>query len=153
MRTACRRPAPLRLPRRRSAASSTCSGIEFERLAGLLAGMAAQVGEEFTAALAVAPRLAVELVVKAPAPRGEPHFLQRLLQVDDDLAAVLEAQCDHSTGPLVVDVRVALLVDAVAASLDAGQQGFGAVEVLEVGHGGYVLVVPPSGCKVESTRW
>src|SRR6478609_5355519 len=121
-------------PARNAAASSTCSGTEFQRLAGLLAGVTAQVGKEFAAALAVAPGLAVELVVEAAGAGGEPHFLQRFLQVDDDLAAVLEGERDHSAHPLVVDVRVALLVDSVAAGLDAGQQSFGAVEVIEVGH-------------------
>jgi hypothetical protein len=72
---------------------------------------------------------AVELVVEAAGLGREPHLLQRLLQVDDDLAAVAEGQGDHAADPLVVDVRVGGVVDAVAARLDLAQQGFGAVEV------------------------
>ena len=41
---------------------------------------------------------------------------------------------DHAADALVVDVGIRAFVDPVAARLDAGQQGFGPVEVFEVGH-------------------
>src|SRR5690606_3543300 len=102
--------------------------------AGLLARAAAQVGEELALSLGVAPALAVELVVEAARAGGQPHLLQRLLQVHDDLAAVGKGERDHAADALVVDVRVAAVVDAVAARLDAGEQGFRAIEVFQIGH-------------------
>jgi predicted small lipoprotein YifL len=72
--------------------------------------------------------------VKAPGARRHPDFVQGFLQVDDDLAAVRERQRHHASHSLIVDVGVGLLVDAVAAALDALEQRLGPVHVFEVGH-------------------
>jgi predicted small lipoprotein YifL len=72
--------------------------------------------------------------MKAARARSHPDFLQRLLQIDDDLAAVVKAQRDHAAGTLVVDVGVRFIIDAVASTFYRLQNGFGQVQVFELGH-------------------
>ena len=60
--------------------------------------------------------------------------MQRLLQVDDDLAAVGKGQRDHAAGTLVVDVGVALVVDAVTRQLHGVQELFSVVQEFKIGH-------------------
>jgi sugar diacid utilization regulator len=56
------------------------------------------------------------------------------LQIDDDLAAVVKAQRDHAAGALVVDVGVRFIIDAVASTFYRLQNGFGQVQVFELGN-------------------
>ena len=150
-----RRPKPIsgvpRQPgrrRRKSAtASSTCSATESRQPAANCSGwpacarrLARQVAEEFLAGLGVDPGAAVVPVVVAAGARRQPDFLQRLLQVDDQLAAVAKGDRDHAAHALVVDIGVGRVVDAVAAALDGGQRGFGAVHVLGVGHYNFAML-------------
>ena len=107
---------------------------ELQRLAGLHTGVARELGKELTLPLGVQPSSAVELEVVAARPGGQPHFVQRLLQVHDDLAAIGKTQRDHAAGALVVDIGITALVDAVAAGLHRLEQAFGAVHELRVGH-------------------
>ena len=95
-----RRPPSARRRRPRSAtASSTCSATRRARAGsanssgwpGLRGRLARQVGEKLLAGLGVDPGGAVVAEVIAARPRRQPDFLQRLLQVDDQLAAVAES--------------------------------------------------------------
>ena len=61
-------------------------------------------------------------VVVAAAARRQPHLVQRRLGVDDDLAAVGEAQLEQAAGALGVDVDHVVVQPAVGGGLDAGQQ-------------------------------
>src|SRR5215208_1011446 len=108
-------PAARRRRRRKSAeASWTCSGTESaprrvrsaenEGAPRLFGCVARPVREELPVALRVDPLRTVELVVEAAGPGGHPDFVQGLLQVHDDLAAVREGERDHPADPLVVDV-------------------------------------------------
>ena len=87
---------------------------ELEGLPGLLAGIAAQVGEELAVALGVDPVRPVEPVMEAAGARGHPDLVQGPLQVHDDLAAVAEGDRHHPADALVVDVGLGLVVDAIA---------------------------------------
>ena len=69
----------------------------------------------------------IEFVVKAACSGGHPDFLQRLLQIYDDLAAVGKCQRDHAACALVVYVCIAGIVDAVAGRLNRGKRLFGVV--------------------------
>ena len=83
--------------------------------------------EEFALSLGIGPLLAIELEVVTPGTRRQPHFMQGLLKVDDDLATVLESQGDHAPHALVVDVGFAIVVDAVTAQFNGFEQKFCAV--------------------------
>jgi predicted small lipoprotein YifL len=71
---------------------------------------------------------------------GHPDFLQRLLQVDDDLAAVCKGQGDHAARTLVVDIGIGVIVDAVACQLNSTQGVFCVVKIFKVGHYNPVMV-------------
>ena len=60
--------------------------------------------------------------------------MQRFLQVDDDLAAVGKHQSDHAPDTLVVDVSIAVVVDAVTGQFHRSQQLFGVIHEFEIGH-------------------
>jgi predicted small lipoprotein YifL len=60
--------------------------------------------------------------------------MQRLLQVHNDLTAVGKSQGHHAAGALVVDIGVAVVIDAITPALDGTQQGLGLIQVLKVGH-------------------
>jgi hypothetical protein len=62
------------------------------------------------------------------------------LQVDDQLAAIGEAQGDHAADPLVVDVGRRGVVEAVAGALDGSQGRFRTIHVLEVGHYNFAML-------------
>jgi predicted small lipoprotein YifL len=72
--------------------------------------------------------------MEASATGGQPHLVQRLLQIDHDLAAVGKGQGDHPTHTLVVDVGISVVVQAIATSLYASQQALGLVHEFKVGH-------------------
>ena len=63
-----------------------------------------------------------------------PDFLQRFLQVDDDLASVRKGQRNHAAGALIVNVYIAGIVDAVTSQLDGCQNSFCMVQIIKVGH-------------------
>lgn len=124
-----------RLRRKTAAASWTCSGTEEgQRLSRLLAGAEGQLGEKFTRPFGVHPLLSIKPVVKSARPRGHPKFLQWLLQVHDNLTAVGESERDHATHPLIVDVGICGIVDAVAGTLQGAQSSFSVIQVFVVGH-------------------
>jgi pantothenate kinase type III len=50
--------------------------------------------------------------------------MQGLLQIDDDLALVLKREGDHAAHALVVDVGVAIVVDAIASQFNGFEQKF-----------------------------
>jgi hypothetical protein len=58
------------------------------------------------------------------------------LQVDNDLAAVAEGERDHATHALVVDVRIGIVIEAIALLLQRTQEQFGTVEKFEISHAG-----------------
>ena len=97
------------LPRWRNSSSS-----ESDRLACLLRRVLRESLKKLALPFGVLPRLPVKLEVVAARARGQPHFVQGLLQVDDDLAAVGKGQGDHAAHALVVDVHIGLVVHAVA---------------------------------------
>jgi predicted small lipoprotein YifL len=72
--------------------------------------------------------------MKAPTACRQPHLVQGLLQIDHDLAAVREGQSDHAAHPLVIDVRVGVVVQAIAADLNASKKAFSVVQKFKVGH-------------------
>ena len=77
--------------------------------------------------------------MKAARPGGHPDFLQRFLQVDNNLTPVGESQRDHAARALIVNVGIAGVVDAVAGLLNGSQGLLGVVQVIKVGH--YNLVM------------
>ena len=91
-----------------------CSRTKPQSAPGLLAGIARERSEKFTAVFGIAPLVSVKFIVKTARLGRHPDFLQRFLQVDDDLAAVGKAQSYHATRSLVVDVGIGLIVDPVA---------------------------------------
>ena len=66
--------------------------------------------------------------------------MQGFLQVDDDLALVLKYQCDHAPDALVIDVGIALVVDAVTTGLHRTQHTLSAIQVFDVGHYNSVML-------------
>lgn len=112
----------------------TPSGLELQALPRLLSGVARQALPKLTLALGVHPMRAVKFVMKATAARRQPHLVQGLLQIDHDLTAVGEGQRHHAAHPLVVDVSVGVVVQAIAADLNASKKAFSVVQKFEVGH-------------------
>jgi predicted small lipoprotein YifL len=66
--------------------------------------------------------------------------MQGLLQVHDDLAAIAKSERDHSADPLVIDIRIGLLVDVVAARFDTGKYRFGSIHEFGVGHYNFAML-------------
>jgi hypothetical protein len=60
------------------------------------------------------------------------------LQVDNQLASVGKSQGNHAANPLVVDVHMRLLVEAIASGFQLLQQSLGLVHEFVVGHGDWV---------------
>ena len=60
--------------------------------------------------------------------------MQGLLEIHHDLAPVFKGQRDHAPHPLVIDVCIGLIVQAVAGGFNAFEQVFCAVHEFEVGH-------------------
>jgi predicted small lipoprotein YifL len=79
-------------------------------------------------------------IVVAAGPGRQPDFLQRFLQIDDQLASVSESDRDHAADALVVDVGIGCIVDAIATALDRSKCGFCAVHVLRVGHYNFAML-------------
>jgi hypothetical protein len=50
------------------------------------------------------------------------------------LAAVGKSDGDHAAHALVVDIRIARVVDAITAGLHGAEQSFGMLEVFGIGH-------------------
>lgn len=117
-----------------SHSSRVSSGHEQQRRARLRAGITREAGEELAAAFGVLPLRAIKLEVIAARFGRQPHFMQRFLQVDDDLAVVGEGERHHPAHALIVDVHIGAVVESVAIGLDAAQQRFGAVHEFQVGH-------------------
>ena len=114
--------------------SSTCSRTEAERQAGLSAGILPQLHPKIALALGVHPGLTVVAIVVTATAGGQPHLMQRLLQVDHNLTAVGKHQSDHATHALVVDIGIGGFVDAVAMLFDRQQQGLSQVHEFVIGH-------------------
>lgn len=60
--------------------------------------------------------------------------MQGLLQIDDDLTLICKNQGDHAANPLIVDVSVTGIVDAVAGHFNRFEQGFCEIHEFGVGH-------------------
>jgi predicted small lipoprotein YifL len=73
---------------------------------------------------------------------SHPHFVQRLLQIDNDLAPVSKRQCHHATGALVVYIGIGFVVDTVAGGLYPFEQSFGLVHEFGVGHYNFTMLYP-----------
>jgi predicted small lipoprotein YifL len=118
-----------------------CSGIsEFQGLTCLLTRELRQVFKEFALAFGVHPLLSVEAVVEATGSSGHPQLLQGFLKVHNDLAAIGKAEGDHAAHPLVVDIGIGGIVDAVAGSLHSIQGGFSVIQVFVVGHYNAIMI-------------
>jgi predicted small lipoprotein YifL len=76
-------------------------------------------------------------------PGGQPDLVQRLLQVDDDLAAVCKDQRHHAADTLVVDVGIGLLVDLVATAFDRSKHRLRLVHEFKVGHYNFTMSIAP----------
>jgi 4-aminobutyrate aminotransferase len=59
----------------------------------------------------------IKLEVIAARTGCQPHLVQGLLQVDDDLALVLKGEGDHAAHALVVNVGIAIVVDEVQSGV------------------------------------
>lgn len=118
----------------RSNDTTTVSGLERQWQTRLLRRVTAQAGKELPRAFGVLPRTAIKPIVVATGARGHPHLVQRLLQIDHDLAAVGERQGNHTAGALGIDISICGVIDQVTAALDAQQQFLGVVHEFDVGH-------------------
>ena len=76
--------------------------------------MARQIIEKFTGGFRVLPQLTRELVMESTGFGRHPDFLQRFLQVDDDLAMVCKGQRDHAARALIVNIGIGVIVEAIA---------------------------------------
>jgi hypothetical protein len=50
--------------------------------------------------------------------------VQRLLQVNDDLAFIFEREGDHAANSLIINIRLAVIIDAIAADFNGFEQKF-----------------------------
>ena len=66
--------------------------------------------------------------------------MQRFLQVDNDLTFGLEGDGDHAPAPLVVNICVALFIDAVAIRLDGAKDGFRTIHEFGISHYNFVML-------------
>lgn len=105
-----------------------------QRLAGLSAGLKRQLGKKFALALGVLPLPIQPPVVVTACLCRHPDFMQRLLQIDDDLAPVGKGQRHHATHTLVVNICIAFIVHAITTFLHGFEQGFGLIQEFEVSH-------------------
>ena len=110
------------------------SGLELQALPCLLRGITRQAFPELALALGVHPVRTVKFVMKATTACRQPHLVQGFLQIDHDLTAVRKGQSDHAAHPLVVNVCVGVVVQAIAADLNASKKAFSVVQKFEVGH-------------------
>jgi hypothetical protein len=81
--------------------------------------VAREVFKELALSFGVLPLPLFELVMVATRLGSQPHLMQGLLQIHNDLAAVTEREGDHAAHPLVVDVGIGLVIDAIATALNA----------------------------------
>jgi predicted small lipoprotein YifL len=65
---------------------------------------------------------------------GHPYFMQRFLQVDDDLAAVRKAEVYHAAGALVVNIGIRFIIDSVAGHLYCFEKRLCTIHEFLVGH-------------------
>ena len=103
-------------------------------LAGLDAGLKRQLGKELTLPFGVLPLAIEPPVVVAARLCRQPDFMQRLLQIDDNLALVGESQRHHATDALVVNICINFIIHAIAAVLHGFEKGFGLIQEFEVSH-------------------
>jgi cytochrome bd-type quinol oxidase subunit 1 len=94
----------------------------------LVAGKTGQAAEKFALTLGVHPLIGIEFVVKSTRFGRQPNFVQGLLQVNNDLALVLENESDHGANSLVINVGRRGVIDAVTTALYGPEQRFGLVE-------------------------
>jgi hypothetical protein len=64
----------------------------------------------------------------------QPYFMQGLLQIDNDLGPVGKGHRDHAAHPLVIDVGIGFVIDAIATGLNARQKVLSGVQKFKVGH-------------------
>jgi predicted small lipoprotein YifL len=69
-----------------------------------------------------------------------PNFVQRFLQIDNDLAAIGKSECDHAPGALVVHIGVSFIVDAITTSLHPFKQSFCVVHKFGVSHYNFTML-------------
>lgn len=113
---------------------SKSAGFKHQGLTRLRRGIGAELLPKLALTFCVLPMLPIETVVVTAAFCCQPHFLQRPLQIHNDLTAIGESECDHSAHTLVVDVVVGVIIQTVARGLQGLQQGFGVVGEFEIGH-------------------
>ena len=111
-----------------------CSRTESDTLAGLLTDAFRQCCKKFIATLGVKPQSVSPFIVKSARAGRHPDFLQRFLQIDDDLAVAGKCQRDHATRALVVDVGISRVIDAVTGQFNGGHGLLGMVQIVKVGH-------------------
>jgi predicted small lipoprotein YifL len=81
--------------------------------------------------------------VKAAALGCKPDFVQRFLQIDDDLAAVSKHQRHHATAALVINVRLGAVVDAITIGLDGLEHQLSTIHKFCVGHYNFTMLLFP----------
>lgn len=69
--------------------------------------------------------------------------MQRLLQIDDDLAPVGKSQRDHAARALAIDIGIRFIIDPIAALLHCQQQLLGMVHEFKVGHYNFSMLRAP----------
>jgi predicted small lipoprotein YifL len=79
-------------------------------------------------------------VVVATRLGSHPHFVQRFLQINNDLTAIGKGERDHAPGALVVYIGFGFIVDAIAAGLHPFKQSFCAVHKFGVGHYNFTML-------------
>jgi hypothetical protein len=84
--------------------------------ARLLGGVGAQTFKELASTLGVLPLLPIQAIVEAAGLGRQPDFMQWLLLVDDNLAAIGEHQCHHAAHALGIEVGIGGVVDAVCST-------------------------------------
>ena len=78
--------------------------------------------------------LTIKTVVVTTRARRHPHFLQRFLLVNNDLAVVGKRNRQHPTRALCIQIGICGVIDAIAALFYGHQQVFGAGQLFEVCH-------------------
>ena len=106
----------------------------------MVARKTGQTAEKLALALGIHPLPGFQLKVKPTRLGRQPDFMQRLLQINNDLTLVWKNECDHASYPLIVDVCQGGVVDVVTAALNGFQQRFGLVKKIGVVHYNFTML-------------
>ena len=99
-----------------------------------MACVLSECSKELALAFGVLPLAVQPAVVETSGLGGHPDFPQGLLLVDNNLAAVREGYGYHAAYPLVVQIRIGFVVDAVTDGFHRVKQRFGSVHVFRISH-------------------